>query len=93
MPVAYFSSAFPGPPYCGPGTVTVVEFDSFRPSLVQMALAAAQSVVAGSVMVIAPLPLGSTVIVQVWLLPCTLRCALVTGPLSSSVKAWSRSVR
>ena len=61
--------------YSGPGTVTVVEFESFRPSLVQMAPVAAQSVVAGSVMVIAPLPLGSTVIVQVWLLPCTFRCA------------------
>ena len=65
IPVASWSSAFAGPAYCGPGMVTVVEFDSFRPSLVQMAPAAVQSVVAGSVMVIAPLPLGSTVIVQV----------------------------
>ena len=44
-------------------------------------------------MVIAPLPLGSTVKVQVWLLPWTFRWALVTGPLSSSVNAWPRRVR
>ena len=69
-------SASAGPAYCEPGIVTEVEFDSFRPSLVQMAPAAVQSVVAGSVMVIAPLPLGSTVMVQVWLLPWTLRWAL-----------------
>ena len=79
--------------YCGPGTVMVVEFESFRPPLVQMAPVAVQSVVAGSVMVIAPLPLGSTVMVQVWLLPWALRWALVTGPLPSSVKAWPRRVR
>ena len=70
-PVASLRSAFAGPAYCGPGIVIEVEFDSFRPSLVQMAPVAVQSVVAGSVMVIAPLPLGSTVMVQVWLLPCT----------------------
>ena len=44
--------------YCVPETVTVVEFDSLRPSSVQMAPVALQSVVAGSVMLIAPLPLG-----------------------------------
>ena len=44
IPVASWSSAFPGPAYCGPGTVMVVEFDSFRPSSVQMA----PSAVAGS---------------------------------------------
>ena len=32
-----FSSVFAGPAYCGPGTVIEVEFDSFRPSVVQMA--------------------------------------------------------
>ena len=79
--------------YCGPETETEFEFESLRPSSVQIALVAVQSVVAGSVMVIAPLPLGSTVMVQVWLLPWTFRLALVTGPLSSSVNAWSRRVR
>ena len=63
IPVTSLSSPFAGPAYCGPVIVMVVEFDSFRPSLVQMAPAAVQSVVAGSVMVIAPLPRGSTVIV------------------------------
>ena len=71
----------------------VVDFDSIRPSLVQMAPVAVQSVVAGSVTVIAPLLVGFTVMVQVWLLPCTLRLALVTKQLSSSMNAWPRRVR
>ena len=42
--------------YCVPETVTVVEFESIRPSSVQITPAASQSVVAGSVMLTAPLP-------------------------------------
>ena len=63
IPVASWSSAFLRLAYCGPGTVMVVELDSFRPSSVQMAPVAAQSVVTGSVMLTAPFPAGSTVIV------------------------------
>ena len=51
--------------YCETETATDVEFDSLRPSSVQTAPVALQSVVAGSVMVIVPLPRGSTVMVQV----------------------------
>ena len=43
-----------------------------RPSPVQIAPETVQSVVAGSVMVTVLLFGGLTVIVQVWLLPCTL---------------------
>ena len=42
--------------YSGPAIETDVECDNMRPSSVQIAPVAAQSVVAGSVMVIAPLP-------------------------------------
>ena len=45
-----------------------------------MAPVASQSVVAGSVIVMAPLPSGLTVMVQFWLLPCVFRCALVIFP-------------
>ena len=90
IPVASLRSAFAGPAYCEPGIVMVVKFDSFRPSLVQMAPAAVQSVVAGSVMVIAPLPLGSTVMVQGLVAALHLPLRLGGRPSSSSVNAWSR---
>ena len=40
VPVAWSSLFFLGLAYCEIGTVTVVEFESFRPSPVQMAPAA-----------------------------------------------------
>ena len=50
--------------YAGPVTWVDVEPDSFRPSLVQIALSASQSVVGGRVIVMASLPSGWTVMVQ-----------------------------
>ena len=46
----------------------------------QIAPVALQSVVAGSVMLTAPLPSGCTVMVQAMLLPCSSRCGLVMSP-------------
>ena len=55
----------------GPGTVKLGELDSFRPlpSRVQMAAVAAQSVVAGSRMVMSASDSGVTVMVHAMLLP------------------------
>ena len=77
--------------YCGPAMEAGVEFDNLRSSSVQMAPVASQSVVSGRVMLMVPAPRGFTVMVQVWLLPGTLRCAFSTFP-PSTVNASSRSV-
>ena len=50
--------------YAGPATWVDVESDSFRPSYVQIAPVSSQPVVSGSVIVMAPLPSGLTVMVQ-----------------------------
>ena len=65
----------------GPDTVAVVAFDSGRPSGVQTAPAAAQSVVAGNDTVTASAERGRTVIVQRWFFPCATLLARVTVPL------------
>ena len=73
----------------GPATISDVAWESIRSSSVQMALAALQSVVSGSVMVTEPFPVGFTSMVQPWLLPWVVRLALsMVAP--SIVKAWSR---
>ena len=73
----------------GPWTLSDVEWCSLRPSSVQMAPALLQLVVSGSVMLTPPLPVGSTVTVQFWLLPWVFRCAfLMVAPLT--LNAWSR---
>ena len=73
----------------GPWTLSDVEWFSLRPSSVQMAPALFQLVVSGSVMLTPPLPSGSTVTVQFWLLPWVFRCAfLMSAPLT--LNAWSR---
>ena len=69
--------------------VSDVESLSLRSSSVQMAPALLQLVVSGSVMLTAPLPVGSTVTVKCWLLPWVFRCAfLMLAPLT--LNAWSR---
>ncbi len=75
----------------GPATVADTDCDSFRPSEAQMAPAALQSVVSGSVTSTAPRPSGSTVMFQFWLLPCVCRLAFVTLP-PLTWNAESRSV-
>ena len=65
--------------YCGPETETEFEFESFRPSSVQIALVALQSVVVGSVMLTAALPAGSTVMVQVGAIRYLIEPALLHG--------------
>ena len=67
------------------------ELDNFRPSPVQMAPVAPQSVVAGSSMVTSPVPCGFTVMSQGMLLGLSVLCALSTDP-PVSLKAWSRRV-
>ena len=75
----------------GPATVADSECDSGRPSSVQIAPLAPQSVVSGSVIVTAPWPLGSTVMFHAWLLPCRWRWAVFTSP-PVTANAVSRSV-
>ncbi len=72
-------------------TVADGEFDSFRPSGVQIAPAAPQSVVSGSTTATAPYPSGSTVMFQFWLFPDAWREAFLTRPPVTS-SAESRSV-
>ena len=76
--------------YSGPVTWAEVKFDNFLPPWVQMAPAALQLVVAGSVIVMASLPLGWTVMVQLWLLPLVFRTALTMVLVPLMVNAWSR---
>ena len=64
----------------GPDTVKLRELDNFRPSPVQMAPVAPQSVVAGSSMVTSPVPCGFTVMRQEMLLGWSVLCALSTDP-------------
>ena len=72
----------------GPATVSDVGWESFRSSSVQIALAALQSVVSGSVMLTDPFPVGFTSTFQPWLLPWVIRLALsMVAPVT--VKAWS----
>ena len=68
----------------GPATLADTAAASDRPSVVSTAPA-------GSVIVTAPLPSGSTSISQLRFSPCVLRRALATSPPSTS-KASSRSV-
>ena len=75
----------------GPATVAARECESGRPSSVQMAPLAWQSVVSGSVIVTSSLPLGSTVTVHARLLLCCWRLAARTAP-PVTANAESRSV-
>ena len=52
----------------GPAIVAEVEWLSLRPSCAQIDLSSVQLTAAGSVMLISPVPSGSTVIVQLWFL-------------------------
>ena len=73
-------------------TVADSECDSGRPSWVQIASLALQSVVSGSVMVtVSFAEAGSTVMFHAWLLPCCWRWALRTSP-PVTTNAVSRSV-
>ena len=58
-----------------------------------MALVASQLVVSGRVMLTEALPSGCTVMVQLWLLPCAMRWALMISPLLTlKASALPRSV-
>ena len=61
--------------WVGPETVNSFRLESFLPPWVQIAPVSSQSVVGGSVIVMASLPLGWTVMVQFWLLPWVFRTA------------------
>ena len=73
-------------------TIADSECDSGRPSSVQIASLASQSVVSGSVIVtVSFAEVGSTVMFHAWLLPCCWRWAsrtsppVTTNPVSRSV--------
>ena len=64
---------FSGSWLAGPATVAVVAFGSGRPSGVQIAPAASQSVVAGSSTVTSSADDGCTLMIQRWFCPCAAR--------------------
>ena len=64
------------------GTVAATAAESARPSAVQMAFDAVQSVVVGSVMLTSPLPLGVTVTVHSRFSPCVTRDMPVIDPFA-----------
>ena len=74
----------------GPLTVALGEFDSCRLSLVHTAPGAVHARPPGKLRLTFPHPSGSTVMVQLWLLPWTLRFAFFTSP-PLMAKASSRS--